>query len=268
MPIKVGLLGADGTDLLDKLDNHLGSEILQLHEREQLFTFQNIREKPVVSFLRDFSAPVRVESFQSREALSLLIRTDSNLFNSWDAANRLAGEAILELTKKLQDNQEPSIEKLYLEAVTGSLKGKIADPAHLALSLQLPSETTLAQEMKIVDPDALYNARQTVKRELAKRNKEQFTAIYHGNKDSGAYAITPEAIGRRSLKNTALAYLMSLDPLPEEIQNLCYEQYQQATNMTDTIAALANLVNLDNEIREDALEHFLYKMEQRPSGAR
>ena len=256
IPITVGLLGADGTDLLDTPH---GDTVLQLCEKEQLFTFRNIKERPVISFLRDFSAPVRVESFQSRKELSLLIRSDSNLFNRWNAANRLAGETILEITKQIQDKRQPSIEELFLDAVSESLKGKIEDPALLALSLQLPSETTLAQEMDIIDPEALHDARQVVKRELARRNKEQLITIFHDNHDSGIYAITPEAIGRRSLKNISLAYLMALDPLPIEIQDLCYQQYQQAINMTDAIAALSNLVNLDNEIKNDAFADFYKK---------
>jgi aminopeptidase N len=256
MPITVGLLGEDGRDLLD---NPQGSAVLQLCEKEQLFTFQDIKEKPVISFLRNFSAPVRVEKFQSREELSLLIRADSNLFNRWDAGIRLAGETILEVAEQLQKNQTPSVEELFLAALSGSLNGKVDDPALLALSLQLPPETTLAQEMDIVDPDALHCARQLVKRELAERNKEQFLALYHNNTESDPYSITPESIGRRSLKNTSLACLMSLDPLPIEIQKLCYGQYQQATNMTDAIAALSNLVNLDNEFKEHALEDFYKK---------
>ncbi len=261
MPVTVGLLGADGGDLLD---GPRGSVVLQLQEQEQLFTFQNIQEKPVVSFLRDFSAPVRVESFQSREELALLIRADSNLFNRWDAATRLASEVILESAAKLQKNLIPTVEELFLDSVATALSGKIDDPALLALSLQLPSETTLAQEMDIVDPDALFKARELVKRELAQRNAEQFTTLFHDNRQTGAYAITPEAMGRRSLQNVCLSYLMSLDPLPDEIQNLCYEQYRQASNMTDAIAALTNLVDLENTKREAALSDFYKKWHQDP----
>ncbi len=262
MPVTVGLLGADGSDLLD--DGPQGSIVLQLQEQEQLFTFQNIGQKPVVSFLRDFSAPVRVESFQSREELSLLIRADSNLFNRWDAATRLASEVILEVAEKLQSNQTPTVEELFLDSVSEALSGKTDEPALLALALQLPAETTLAQEMDIVDPDALHMARELVKRELAQRNVERFTALYYDNQQSGTYNLTPEAMGGRSLKNVCLAYLMSLDPLPEHIQNLCYEQYRQAGNMTDAIAALANLVNLDNTLRENALKDFYKKWHQDP----
>ena len=265
MPVTVGLLGADGRDLLDGPE---GSVVLQLQEQEQLFTLQNIREKPVVSFLRDFSAPVRVENFQSREELSLLIRSDSNQFNRWDAATRLAGEVILEVAEQLQKNLIPTVEELFLYSVSTALSGKIDNPALLALALQLPSETTLAQEMEIVDPDALHRARELVKRELAQRNVAQFTSHYHDNRQTGAYSITPEAMGKRSLQNISLNYLMSLDPLPEDIQNLCYEQYRQASNMTDAIAALANLVNLDNTMRQDALDDFYAKVAPRSFGAR
>jgi aminopeptidase N len=267
MPVKIGLLGSDGRDLLDtsatSYDSN-GSAILQLQEREQLFTFQNIKEKPIVSFLRDFSAPVRVESFQSRQELALLSRADANLFNRWDAATRLAGEVILEMADTLQKQQTPSIDELYLDTVAASLQGIRADPALLALSLQLPAETTLAQEMAVIDPDALHGARQLVKKELAKRNKQQFLTLYHSHKDDGAYAVTPEAMGRRSLKNISLAYLMALDPLPKEIQELCYHHYQQATNMTDSIAALSQLVNLNHVMKDDALGDFYIKWKDDP----
>lgn len=261
MPITVGLLSKDGLDLLK---SEQGSAVLQLQEKEQLFTFQNIQERPVVSFLRDFSAPVRVEGFQSREELALLLRADSNLFNRWDAATRLAGEIILEVAEAIQNNQIPLVDEQYLNAVSSTLTGKINDPALLALSLQLPAETTLAQEMDIIDPDSLHKARQLVKRELAERNKEIFSALYHENTERGVYRITPDAMGRRSLKNISLAYLMSLESQNKDIQDLCYQQYQQASNMTDTIAALANLVNVDGPLKENALNDFYQRWANDP----
>jgi aminopeptidase N len=264
MPITVGLLGAEGNELLEGSDSYPDSAVLQLREREQLFTFPDIKEQPVVSFLRDFSAPVRVESFQSHEELALLMRADANLYNRWDASARLAGEVILEIADQLQNHQPPSIEDLYTRAVSASLQAEIIDPALFALALQLPAEMTLAQEMDTVDPDALFSARQHVKKELAKRNKERFLAIYHDYQEKGTYSITPEAMGRRSLKNTALHYLMSLDPLPDEIHKLCFEHYSQATNMTDAIAALGNLVNIDSTMREDALADFYRKWRNDP----
>jgi aminopeptidase N len=133
----------------------------------------------------------------------------------------------------------------------------VEDPAVLALSLTLPAETTLAQEMAVIDPDALHQARQLVKKELAGRNRQAFAALYDCNGDVvGEYGISPAEIGKRSLKNVALSYLMALDPLPDETLALCVRQYRHASNMTDCIAALANLVNLDRKVRKEALDDF------------
>jgi len=168
------------------------------------------------------------------------------------------------LADLLRSNQPPAIEDLYLDAVAKSLRGTIEDPALLALSLQLPPETTLAQEMDTVDPDALHHARLLIKRTLAEKNRERFLAIYQANQENSSYEITPAAIGRRNLKNVALAYLMTLEPLPQEMEKLCFAQYKQATNMTDTIAALSNLVNFDNPLKEDAFVDFYKKWRNDP----
>ncbi|MBU1567939.1 MAG: aminopeptidase N [Proteobacteria bacterium] len=254
MPLAVGLVGATGKELLKKEPQ--GTAILQLREREQLFVFQGIKEQPVVSFLRNFSAPVRVAPFQSRKELAFLMRYDSNLFNRWDASARLASEVVLEAAEQLSQNLQPGIDDSYIDAVYHSLRRKIEDPALLALSLTLPPETTLAQDMEIVDPDSLHKARQLVKSQLAEKNSAAFMELYLSNREGGEYLVTAEAMGRRSLKNVALAYLMALDPLPEEHLALCVQQYRSATNMTDCIAALANLVNLDHEIRLEVLDDF------------
>ena len=261
MPVAVGLLAPDGKDLLE---NERGTEILELREKEQLFTFQNIKEQPVLSFLRDFSAPVRVVSFQSRQDLALISRTDSNLFNRWDAATRLAAEVTLELTQKVQQGLPATIEKLYLDTITEVLNGTIEDPALLALSLQVPSETTLAQEMEVVDPDALHEARQLVKIEIAKKNSSRLWDLYENFDDQSTYDLSPTNIGRRSLKNICLSYLMCLDPLSEEILERCHRQYNTASNMTDTIAALSCLVHLDNEIRDNAFDDFYRRWQGDP----
>ncbi|MDK9707712.1 MAG: aminopeptidase N [Desulforhopalus sp.] len=262
IPIAVGLLGASGKDLLERETQ--GTAILQLKERNQTFVFKGIKEKPVVSFLRDFSAPVKVTPFQSREQLAFLMHHDSNLFNRWDSSARLAGEIILEVAGQLNEKVSPVLDERFTEAVFHSLRREVEDPALLALSLTLPAETTLAQDMTVIDPDSLHTARQLVKTSLANNNREAFLELYQRNEGGEGYQITAEAIGRRSLKNVCLSYLMAFDPLPEEHLRICLKQYQSATNMTDCVAALANLVNLDHKVREEVLADFFAKWQADP----
>lgn len=257
IPLAVGLIGVSGKDLLEK--EKQGTAVLQLKDREQTFVFKGIQEKPVVSFLRDFSAPVKVTPFQSREQLTFLMHHDSNLFNRWDSSARLAGEIILEVAGQISENIIPVLDEQFTEAVFHSVRREIEDPALLALSLTLPAETTLAQDMAIIDPDSLHTARQLVKTSLANNNVEVFLELYKRNDEGEGYRATAEAIGRRSLKNVCLNYLMALDPLPEEYLKICVEQYRSATNMTDCVAALANLINLDLPIRQEVLADFYSK---------
>jgi len=254
LPLAVGLVGADGKDLAG--NEHDGTSVLQLKEKEQIFTFQNIDEKPVVSFLREFSAPVKVETFHSSEELAFLMKHDSNKFNRWDAASQLSAIMILDAIDAIHQGNEVVFNELFFDGVAHSLTAPVDDPALLALALQLPAESALAQELEVVDPDALHSGRQLVKLEIAKRYHDDFLHLYNSNKTSGDYQITPEAMGKRSLKNTSLSYLMSLDPLPASIHQLCIDQYQQATNMTDMIAALRCVVDLEDEKRTELLEDF------------
>jgi len=254
LPVAVGLIGSKGKNLITT--EPATTRILQLKEKMQTFIFSDIHEKPVVSFLRDFSAPVKVDSFHTPEELAFLMKHDSNKFNHWDAATQLAASTILGIAEMIHRGDKPEYDELYFNGVAHSLNAPVDDPSLLALALQLPAETTLAQEMSTVDSDALHNSRQAVKRELANRYQREFSRLYHSNITGSDYQITTKAIGERSLKNTALSYLMTLDPLPSDILQLCVDHYKQATNMTDTIAALQCIVNLENTIRTELFDDF------------
>ncbi|OEU54452.1 MAG: aminopeptidase N [Desulfobulbaceae bacterium S3730MH12] len=254
LPVTVGLMNREGKNLITAESGT--TKILQFKEKKQTFTFSDIHEQPVVSFLRDFSAPVKVEPFHSQKELALLMKHDSNMFNRWNAATELAASTILDIVEMIHQGDKPEYNELFFSGVAHSLTTPVDDPSLLALALQLPAETTLVQEMSTVDPDALHNSRQAVKQELATRYQSELSHLYHNNKTGGDYQITSREIGKRSLKNTALSYLMSLDPLPSDILQLCVDQYRQATNMTDTIASLQCIVNLESSIRTELFEDF------------
>jgi aminopeptidase N len=249
IPIKVGVLGGTGEDLCPPT-------VLELKEREETFTFKNVSERPVLSFLRDFSAPVRVEPFQDKEDLAFLMAHDQNLYNRWECANQLSTQVILGVAEQLQKGEEPKVEAFYLDAIEKTLSSTMDDKDLVTLALQLPTETTLAQEMTVIYPQDLHSARVFVKQMIAERCKPQLLKLYHENCSNEPYTITPHAKGQRSLKNLCLSYLMALEPMDEEVLSLCYLQYENAKNMTDSIASITLLANVDNKCRLRALDGF------------
>jgi aminopeptidase N len=120
----------------------------------------------------------------------------------------------------------------------------------------LPSISDVIEVMKPADPEAIYEVREFVYATLAKALRLDLERHYeqlHSNA-AEAYQVDAQSIGQRQLKNTCLAYLGRLDD--EAVHRLCGEQYHQANNMTDALAALSVLADIDCEQREECLQHF------------
>ncbi len=257
IPLLVGLLDAGGQDMVP-------ASLLQLTQEKQTFTFSGLMARPILSFLRNFSAPVQVQSFQSREELAFLMAHDSDLFNKWDAANQLSEATILECIKMLQQGGTPVLDPLFVEAVRVNLQQGNGDKALLSQALTLPTETNLALQMQVIDPDNLFLARQFVRAELARQLHQEFYQTYEDNRDPGGYLLTPEAIGRRRLKNTCLSYLLAREPLPPANLQLAVHQYQQQANMTDVMAALSTLAQCPVPERQMVLDDFFLQWQHEP----
>src|SRR5208337_2704240 len=61
-------------------------------------------------------------------------------------------------------------------------------------------------------------------------------------------------IGRRALRNASLGYIAAADP--DKGAALAKAQFDAAANMTDVLAALSVLADLDRPARAAALAHF------------
>ena len=266
IPIKIGLLDKEGRDLLgDSSRPELeGSALLELVEQEQSFTFGDIDEEPVLSFLRGFSAPVRVEDFQSREGLAFLVGHDTDSFNRWDGAHKLHSLVILDTLENLVSGRETTLPTSYVQAVGKNLILPISDQALTARALQLPSEGFLKQELDVIDPEALHHAHMRVKTGLAQLLEQDFLALYSARDRSATYELLPAEIGARTLQNVCLDYLVSICDSGSEIAGLCRDQYFEANNMTERFGALAAIVHLDISERTELFENFERRYDSDP----
>lgn len=84
IPVRIALFDESGQSLPLKHD------VLELREEQQVFHFTGLPGKPIISLLRDFSAPVKLHHQVSEEELLALLRFESDGFAKWDAAQRLA----------------------------------------------------------------------------------------------------------------------------------------------------------------------------------
>ncbi len=247
IPVALGLVGQDGRDTaLDAEGNT--TAILQFSQPVQSFVFENIPSAPVPSLLRNFSAPVVLDHEFADADLAHLLAHDSDAFNRWEAGQRLFSRLILKAA------QEPNREwpSSVLEAVREVLKH--GDPAFISEVLTLPFEATLAEEMAVVDPEALHLARTSLARFIAGALEDEFSRLYVTLANKEAYRPEPAEIGRRRLSNLCLGYLNELDSPAH--RTTARVQFTRADNMTDQFAALAVLANASGGEGEAALAEF------------
>ena len=257
IPVTVGLINQEGATLNCQLQGDASATdqvILQLTEAEQRFVFKNLTEQPIVSLLRGFSAPVKLVMERSLEELAFLLSFDPDTFNRWEAGQQLAGQIITGLISDVQAGRELHINPIIVNAFKQVLAQPWDDLSYFSLLLTLPSETYLAEQMTVIDVDAIHTAREFVLISLAEQLQTQFKALYLENHREESGQFDAGAIGRRRIKNVCLAYLGRLEQA--DIQQWAEQQFTAAKNMTDQIAALAVIVNSSHPAKATCLDSF------------
>ena len=259
IPVALGLLDKKGNIIQMQLDGETAStvsetRILSVKESKQQFVFINVPSEPVLSFLRGFSAPVKVNLPRTNKELTFLMANDSDSFCQWDAGQQLLINVLLQLAEKTSKGSALSLPTELVEQFGKLLKRGLSSPALAAKMLELPSENYLAGQKKPADVDAIHIARSYMKRELALSLKEDFSILYTALNTTDKYQFDAAEMAKRSLKNICLDYLVSTgDPMQAQ---RCLKQMKQSDNMTDTMSGLAVLVEHQGPEREHALRAF------------
>jgi len=251
IPIAIGLLDDNGKDLLPN------PTILELTKEKQSFEFKNISKPPILSLLRDFSAPVKIKSILSSERLAFLLAHDSDAFSRWDAGQMLTKRELRRLLQDYKAKKPLEVNSLWLEAYHAILKEETLDPAMKATMLTLPSLLELLELETPIDIEALHKIRTFLKETLAKKFKETWLSLYKKSHVSGPYRYIPKDVNLRSLKNLSLNYLIASER--GKNSELCLAQWHHSDNMTDSMAALSILSNYDCPERETLLQAFYDK---------
>ena len=227
------------------VENNVKDGVYLFDQDDAVIEFLGVTEKPIVSLLRNFSAPVNLEFNYSDEELAFLLQYETNGFNQWQATQTL-------LERILLNGHDAQV---YVKAIKQTLPLVIAkDPLLASRLFDVPSEGYLASRIDTdYNPIVVKETRDALLNKLANElgnfAKETYTDL-----DPIAQNEFSQAMGVRALKNIMLSFMARQGDA--DVFDLAYEQYQNTGNMSERLGALKVLVWNNAPQAQDVLQDF------------
>ncbi|MBP9706971.1 MAG: aminopeptidase N [Oligoflexales bacterium] len=265
IPFAVGLLDATGQELSLQVDAARLSEdsktaTLFFSKQEQTFIFKDVKAEPTPSYLRDFSAPIRLQNHLSDAAIYFLMAHDHDAFARWEAYQAMYQKVF---SKHLKNpNNTFSLPSQFINALKQTLCSTTLDKRLISLTLSVPTTPEIIQWVQPFDVLTIYHTRIKCREQLARELHAEFKKLFQDNLATIDYQRSPEEITKRSLRNTCLNYLMA-DSSIADIE-LCQHYYDHADNMTDKIEAMSAMMQVESLAKDRMYDDFYQRWQHEP----
>lgn len=247
MPIKLSLYSATGVKLKETL------VVIDKFETKVSFDYSELgvapTDKIIVSFLEDFSAPVKVKFEQSDQDLQVLARHAQDGFSRWESVQKIGVAKIIKLVENRESEDYPKMLHEYALQFSKIFKAVLSDSSTgdmlRAMLITLPSSAYVGDQMDKADPIKLYR----VRRELVHAITALLDNTYYAKLDKlrlelkKPYSPEGEGQGVRKLAGVLIGYLM--DYAPDVYVSDVVDMYNSANNYTVRQTMLSLLSNYD-----------------------
>ncbi len=274
IPINFGLVSAQGHDLPLQLAAEpqavAGQRSFVMTQAAEVLRFVNVDcpagSEPVPSILRGFSAPVILDCDYSQAQLLTLLAHDNDPFNRWEAGQRLGLQYATQMVAAYAHNTgstgsfgiENFAQSPFVAALRSVLRHPELDAAFKELVLTLPSETYIAEQLDVVDPQAIHAVREAMRCALAHALHADWEWAFEAHQNAGGYSADTVSSGRRALANMAqgMLCLAARDTGDTVWPGKTYQRFKDASNMTERMGALSALVGSGHAHAVPALVKF------------
>lgn len=246
IPLRLGLIGRDGGEIKTEADG-----MIFLKEKTKTFEFKNISSQPVLSINRGFTAPVIIEKEDRLDDLIFLLKHDTDSFNRYDTAQRLY---LIQIKNILAGR---AVDENFMDAYGTLLEDALIDPSFAAYILDVTSLAEINDSQEKPSYAENQKARNHLRRELALKYEGELLEIYTKLIPKGEFDLRSESMGKRALRNFCLSELSTINS--EMTQEILWDHYCEASNMTDELAGLGAIVKSNHPNKEKALENFYKK---------
>ena len=243
LPLKLKLFGSTTGAALSQ------EQLYLLDQPTSEIVFDGVSEAPVLSINRSFSAPVIIDSDRSARDLAFLSAHDDDSFARYEAMQQLMLDTLVTATQLGRADHGPLI-----EAVRRTLEDEALDHAFVAEAVLLPSDSFIGDQLERVDPEAVFRAREALRRDLGKTLAPLWRQAYVDASTGAPFVYSPAAKADRRMRTVALGYIAASGA--DDAADVAFAQFETADNMTDRQGALTTLANGTSNKRIAALDIF------------
>lgn len=255
IPLKCAFFYNNGEQLTE------APTLITLTQAQESIQLKGLKEKPLVSLLRDFSAPIQLEHEQPLAERHALLRFESDGFKVWELSQQLARETILAHYQTASQSVVPT--SSLFETYTQLLTTPTHDHALKAMLLTLPGFEDLVAYVTEARVQILEHLRLQFGHQLGITLHATLEQIYHDLWAAEDHTMHQAAYGRRALRQACLTLLMQAET--EEAQQICQHLFSHAKTMTDQLKSLTLLAHSkDERVRHDVLDTFYQQWQHEP----
>lgn len=249
MPVTLALITPDGEVYAEQM--------LPLSTANHSLILKDVKPGSVLSVNRGFAAPVTVDFAQNAAQRAHIMAYETDMFSRWEAGQALARDLLIAQTMAIQRGNMPPVDpalRYYTDAIRKTLNDDTIDPGFKALALGIPMGSELLQAMNHVDPIAIAESADWLRRAIADKCQIELARLYEQSQTDGEFDPAAQPAAKRALKNACLSLLATQGR--HDTKMTAKTHFETADNMTDELSALITLMRSDDDMGDAASDAF------------
>lgn len=256
IPFDIALFNSKGTPIALQLQEETTakgtSRVLELTDEEHTWVFVGVKEQPIPSLARNFSAPIIVDYNYTPEELVFLSQCDNDAFNRAQAMEELSLLCINEMVADFERGTRMVINPHYRNAFESMLTDKSVSPAFKAIALTLPSETRIAESQPMINPIAIRAAIRSLREQLGRQFSHVIMRVFDDNAPNPVYSPSAAEAGKRAMRAFCFELLLAGGNAKSLLR--ARQIFETSENLTERLDALRIIVNSASPTKFTLLE--------------
>lgn len=256
IPFDIALFNSKGNPISLQLQEETtpkgSSRVLELTEEEHSWVFIGVKERPIPSLARNFSAPIIVDYKYTPEELVFLSQCDNDPFNRAQAMEELSLLCINEMVTDYERGTRMVINPHYRNAFESMLTEKTLSAAFKAIALTLPSETRVAESQPMINPVAIRAAIRSLREQLGRQFSHLIMRVFDDNAPNPTYSPTASEAGKRAMRAFCFELLLAGGNAKSLLR--ARQLFETSKNLTERLDALRIIANSASPTKFTLLE--------------